>query len=734
MAKHEGKHRRAQPGEPERGPVAVVSEPAVAEPAAVTTSAPHPQDHAVHVSVIGSVADRLIVDEWLRGVNEPRYVVTGGQANLPLPAPDALVVLLDGDDAASWAVVSAAVGAGGSPPLIVVGGMPGATIEQARRAKELDAIAFIDRSDLSAPVLQGAIQHALDVHRLRRALDGWVQRFDLMIRGANDGLWEWDVAAGTTFFSQRWRHVLGYQGDESATSIDEWFARVHPGDVGRLRVDFEAHLQGRTPVFENEHRVRSNDGAYRWVLSRGLALRDASGTVIRMAGSVTNVSDYRAREQAIRHQSRHDSWTGLPRREPFVEHLARAVELAEHYDDFTFEVLLIEVDRLRMVNQSIGHNAGDILLAKMARRLEGCLDGDQILARFGGSKFAILLQDVADLSVATALADRIHRAFEEPFEIDAQPVYVTANIGITSSARRYTRVEDVISDVIAAASKAKNRFVGRHEFFSADMRVEALSKMRLEMSLRQAVERDEFIVHYQPIVSLDQGTLLGFEALVRWNHPRHGLVPPLEFIPLAESTGLILPIGSWVLEESVRQLSEWHKAYEIGSHLTMSVNLSGRQIADPDLFQKIEAVLQKYNLPPAALKVELTESVVMENAEAATRLLDSLRRIGVAIWVDDFGTGYSSLSYLHRFPVDGLKIDKTFIDELDGTKESEAMVRTIVGLAYNLGLNVVAEGIERPMQAEQLRRIGCSAAQGFFFGMPQAASEATKLLAVEVDS
>jgi EAL domain-containing protein (putative c-di-GMP-specific phosphodiesterase class I) len=309
-------------------------------------------------------------------------------------------------------------------------------------------------------------------------------------------------------------------------------------------------------------------------------------------------------------------------------------------------------------------------------------------------------------------------AVRDPFDVEGQTVYVTVSIGLTTSSRSYDDPDEVISDVGAAASKAKERGQDRHEVFETKMRIDALTHLRLEVALRQAVEREEFELHYQPIVSLDTGNLVGFEALTRWRHPRRGLVAPAEFIPVAEQTGLILPIGRWAIHEAVRQLARWREVLGDAPPLSMSVNLSGRQLADPRLQEEIDSALRTNNMGPGSLRLELTESVLMDHAEAVSRILDSLRSLGVRIWVDDFGTGYSSLSYLHRFPVDGLKIDKTFVDVLDGSEHGAAMIRTIVGLANALHVDVIAEGIESRHQADELLRLGCMRGQGYFFSEP----------------
>ena len=612
-------------------------------------------------------------------------------------------------------------------PLIVVDHRGSADQRTLRRSQLLKegAAGYVRRSELSGAMLESMVFSALERAQMRQALSEVQERFALAVRGANDGVWEWILETGEMHFSRRWRELLGYGVDDLSNSVNEWFDRVHPDDVTGLKEDIDAHLSGDSPYHESEHRIRASDGTYRWVISRAVAQRQ-NGRPVRMAGSITDTSDFRLREEKIREESRQDPLTGLPRREPFMEQLARAVRLADSDDTYCFTVLMVDVDRFRWLADSIGHQAADGMLSILARRLVACVRPGDTVSRFGGDKFAVLLENLRDVDTATDIANRIRMSVHEPFDVEGQTVYTTVSIGLTTSDRGYADVDEVISDVAAAANKAKERGQDRHEVFDTKMRIDALTTLRLEVALRQAVEREEFELHYQPIVDLHTGALMGFEALTRWRHPRRGIVSPAEFIPVAEQTGLIIPIGRWAIRTALEQLGQWQASLPSrngGRPLSMSVNLSGRQIADPRLLEEIRTAMGDNAIAPDTFRLELTESVLMDNSEAVSRTLASLRSNGVRIWVDDFGTGYSSLSYLHRFQFDGLKIDKSFVDALDGSPQGSAMIRTILSLASNLGVEVIAEGIEYTVQADQLLALGCIRGQGYLFSRPIAAAK-----------
>ncbi|KIG18973.1 diguanylate cyclase/phosphodiesterase [Enhygromyxa salina] len=646
--------------------------------------------------------------------------------------PVAILVAIDQLDTTNLAWMRRIVANTKLPMLVVVPAHSAQRSALRESAREVGALDCLLRSELSSPLLEAALTHARDHNLQNGRYTELRERFSLAIRGSRDGMWEWDLLRGRVYYSHRWRELLGLRNTDLPPTLEAWLSRVHPQDVERLRADLEANVSGESLIHENEHRVRDGANEWRWVMSRAVVHRNAEGRARRMAGSMTDVSAYRQRERAIRERSRKDTVTKLPDRRVFLERGARAVELSRAHDDYMFVVLMVAVDRITQIRDSYGIEAADQVVAVMAQRLYGCLRPEDHLFRYSTSKFAILIEDVEDPGFGTSLANRIHDVVGEPFEVDGAVNFTTVSIGMTSSAHGYKRVEDVVTDVSAATDSARDHGKGRHEIYDTSMRIESRTLLALEMAMRRALDADQFQLHYQPLVRMvaadQQSELLGFEALLRWEHPERGRISPVDFIPIAEDTGLIIPLGRWVMREAIRALQSWRAEFGL-LDLCVSVNLSAKQIGDPLLLETIDAALAETGLPARCLKLELTESVMMDGADKVAALLQDIRSRGVQLWIDDFGTGYSSLGYLHRFPVDGLKIDRSFVSELDGTPASTTLVRTILNLASNLGLDVIAEGIETDVQAAQLLALECQHCQGWLFGKPMAPEGVRALLA-----
>ena len=559
----------------------------------------------------------------------------------------------------------------------------------------------------------------------QQALEESEERYALAARGSNDGLWDWDLELDTVYFSPRWKEMLGLDEHGIGEDPELWMQRIHPEDLPRVRTAIADHLAGLTPMLESEHRIEAADGGYRWVLTRGVAVRDEAGKPHRMAGSQTDINDRKLL----------DGLTDLPNRILFMDRLAQAHERSRRRDDYRYAVLSLDLDRFKNVNYSFGHTYGDKLLTAVAARLRVGLRASDTLTRggatvahLGGDEFTVLLDHLGDPADAIRVAKRFLEELQVPFEIDGHEIFTSASIGIAMGARTYTSPEDVLRDADTAMSRAKAMGKGCYVVFDEDMHARAVAALRLENELRRALQREELSVFYQPIVSLESGLLAGFEALVRWQHPDEGLLAPERFIHLAEETGLILPLDRWVIRRVCQQIRAWQLEYGKDLRLFLSVNLSGAQFTKPDLIVDIDRSLRSYGLLGSALKLEITESVIMEHARYASEMLSQLRSLDIKLSIDDFGTGYSSLSYLRRFEIDTLKIDRSFVSRMDQSEESAEIVRTIVTLAKNLGKDVVAEGIEKRAQLDALRELGCKYGQGYFFAAPLPVDKASKLV------
>lgn len=443
------------------------------------------------------------------------------------------------------------------------------------------------------------------------------------------------------------------------------------------------------------------------------------------------LSDREVREQRLRHESVHDALTGLPNRALFMKRLSDATHRARRGQDSLFAVLFLDVDGFKLVNDSMGHHVGDEMLVSIARRLEGCVRGGDIVARLGGDEFAILLERIIDVRDAAMVAERVQEALHAPLLIGGYEHATSASIGVALSSGASEQPEYVLRSADIAMYRAKNTGRGRYEMFDRAMHAEALTRLQIETDLRHAFERDEFFLHYQPIVSLAEGRIIGAEALIRWRHFERGIVSPATFVPVAEDTGLVVPLGRWVLREACRQACQWQSCGSDGRPFAISVNLSVREFAQPDLVKTVASILEETGLPPKALRIEITESAIIGQKHPAIETVEQLRALGVEIHLDDFGTGYSALSYLHRLPLDAVKVDRAFISSIDQEERPLHVVKAIISLAHAIGLVVVAEGVTNHRQLELLRGMGCDLAQGFIFSRPCNPEEMQLLLANE---
>jgi diguanylate cyclase (GGDEF)-like protein len=427
----------------------------------------------------------------------------------------------------------------------------------------------------------------------------------------------------------------------------------------------------------------------------------------------------------------HDSLTRLPNRLLLLKYLQQAINQTKIHPQNRFAILFLDIDRFKVVNESIGHHVGDKLLISFAQRLKTFMGRKGIIARVGGDEFAILLPNITDSSEATKFADQLQQQMSIPFKYNGQDIFTTISTGIAFNQTQLNHLPgDLLRDAHTAMYRAKDLGKARHEIFATGMHTQILQLFHLETDMHHALNNQEFCLNYQPIVSIETDKIIGFEALVRWQHPQHGLISPVEFIPVAEDTGLIIPLGKWILQEACRQLSVWQAQYPSEPQLMMSINLSGKQLAQPDLVEYIEEIIKTTGLDGHSLKLEVTETVVMKDVESAISILLKLRSLNIKLSIDDFGTGYSSLSYLHRFPVNTLKVDRSFVSRMGDTDEDASIVNTIIMLSHTLGMDVIAEGIETKAQQTKLEALGCEYGQGYLFSKPLDSESATALLKV----
>ncbi|MGR3275693.1 EAL domain-containing protein [Acaryochloris marina NIES-2412] len=537
-----------------------------------------------------------------------------------------------------------------------------------------------------------------------------------------------DLGWSRRSLSQGCLKLTGYAPEELLGTFNLTYnTLIDPDNLPQLTAAIATAIATQQ-VYTVEYRIRTKSGQLKWFLEQGNGIFNKQGQALGLEGFITDISQLKQAETQLRHDAFYDKLTGLPNRSLFMDRLEYCIKRVKRHPDQIFAVLFLDLDRFKVVNDSLGHAAGDQLLVEIAERLTACVRETDTLARLGGDEFTVLLEGIKDLSDALIVCGRIQESLNCPFNLNGREVLITVSTGVALSTMGYDDPEQLLHNADAAMYRAKALGKAQWEVFTADMHSNASAQLQLEVDLRRAIERQEFQLHYQPIFHLETAAIVGFEALLRWHHPLRGLISPVEFIPVAEETGLILPISWWVLQEACRQLSHWQTQFPLDVPLFISVNFSSKQFSEVGLISQIEAILQTTGLAPQSLKLEITESAIMENAEATAAQLLEIKALGIQLGIDDFGTGYSSLSYLHRFPVDILKIDRSFVSAMD-SHENLQIVHTITMLSQNLGMRAVAEGVETAEQAAQLRAMNCQYAQGYFFSKPIDASSMENLLA-----
>jgi diguanylate cyclase (GGDEF)-like protein/PAS domain S-box-containing protein len=571
---------------------------------------------------------------------------------------------------------------------------------------------------VSGPVAAARLKVHLRMIEAVRRLRHTEERFSLLLTGSNEGLWDWDLRTQKVYYSPFWKQLLGLQEHEVGDAPAEWMDRIHPEDRERVEEELRQHLAGRSASFASQHRLQHADGGYRWMVLRGVARREeGADEPVRIAGTLADVTASRL----------YDALTGLPNRTLMLDRIERAIARARRKSELIFALLVVSLDRFEVLQTQFSEREIRTILATAGKRLQQLMRTADTVARLEGPNFAIHLDEIRHVSDARRVAGRVAEALGAPIELVGREVRLSTSIGIALSVTGYERPEDIVRDAFVAMNQARSGGGNRQEMFDQKMQSEVELRMRLEADLRRALERDEFQVFYQPIVSLETWRISGFEALVRWRHPERGLVSPAEFIPVAEETGQIVPIGEWVLRESSRQMKCWQDEHP-ELDLSISVNLSGRQVAEPDLVDTVARVIDETGLRPGSLKLELTETLLMHHYEGAIQKMHHLRDMGIKLSIDDFGTGYSSLSHLHRFPIDFLKVDRSFVGRVGQDARESEIVKVIVGLGRNLGMQVIAEGVETSEQAGFLRDLECEYGQGYYFARPLDAEAAGALL------
>ena len=587
---------------------------------------------------------------------------------------------------------------------------------------------LVVRNELTPEVLEHALVGAAERRWAVRTLERTVERYALALDGAGSGLWDWDVEADILFGSARLCGLLGYPERDVVTDLDGWLGRVHEDDVEGLRRMIAVQLEGNARRFVHEYRIRSAAGDFRWVQARGVAIRDLLGRPRRMAGSLSDITERKLNEARLVHDALHDELTGLANRSLFVDRLALALASLDRDLQAHFAVLFLDLDRFKAVNDAYGHAMGDRLLVGIANRLGSFLRPGDTIARLSGDEFVILTHSTPDVKAAIHIADRLQDTLSMPFWIDGHELAVTASIGVALSRSGYASPDEILRDADIAMYRAKSSGRATVRVFDPDMQRSAAALMRLEREMRTAVAEGQLVMHYQPVVCLDSSAVVGVEALVRWNHPERGLMAPGEFLAVAEESGLIVPIGWWCLEEAARQLCSWHDRLPALRDLWLSVNVSGKLLMRVEAVERLQGILTELGLPPSALRLEITERTAVDHGEAAVNRLDDLRELGVRVGVDDFGVDYASLTSLERFRFDVLKIHPSFVDCGPHCNGNGRLLRSILGLASQLGIEVIAEGVETADQVKMLRDLLCPACQGYWFARPSPAGAVEKLL------
>ena len=565
----------------------------------------------------------------------------------------------------------------------------------------------------------------LDITHSKRAEEQLRQseeRWKLALESTGDGVWDWHIQSGMEYYSRRYKEMYGYSEDKVWQQSDQFEDIVHPDDKEQLLRDQQAHFEGRTPTYRNEHRVRCSDGSWKWILSRGMVIsRDAQGKPVRMIGTHTDITEWKKSEALIWQQANYDPLTGLPNRRMLRDRLEQDIRKCKH-DGLQLAILFIDLDHFKEVNDTLGHDSGDLLLIEAADRIRHCVRDSDTVARMGGDEFTVVLSELSGAERLERILQKILGALSAAFQLGDEQVFISASIGITMYPADATEVESLFKNADQALYVAKGAGRNRFSFFTSALQEAAQTRVRLANDLRAALAEQQFRVVYQPIIDLSTGDIRKAEALIRWQHPTRGLISPTEFIPIAESSGLIIDIGEWVFRQAADQVVRWRELHH--PHFQISVNKSPVQFHSDGSTRKSWAQhLQSLGLPGGSIAVEITEGLLLDTSATVTQQLMEMRQTGVQVSLDDFGTGYSSLTYLQKFEIDYIKIDQSFVRNLVPSSTDLALCKAIIVMAHELGMKVIAEGVETAQQRDLLVAAGCDYGQGYLFARPMSARD-----------
>ncbi len=609
----------------------------------------------------------------------------------------------------------------GALPVIMVSAK--SESEDMVEALEMGANDYISKP-IDFPVAFARIETHLALKRADDAVRSSEERFALAMEGATEGLWDWDLKTDEIFYSNRWKALIGHDDSDLPNLVSEWFDRIHDKDVDRVRSEINKHLDGISLRIDITYRIRHANRTNRWVRTVGMVRRDAEGTPLRLAGSLSDVT-----EQILM-----DPHTDIPNRTHFRDSIERAIARKDRDDAFNFGVIILELDSYQDLKSSVGHSVTEQLLQDFAQRLKAHTRPGDTVALIGEDSFAMLADDIGMVADAVRIAERARGIVDVPFDIFGEDITTSLSAGIATSYTSYESAEDILRDATLGLRSAQELGGNCAQIVDPELHAQALARLHLEADLRRATVTEAFELHYQPIVDLNLGMIKGFETLIRWDRPDHGPVSPVVFIPVAERTALINPIGKWVLTQACRQLMDWQKSLSEELDCGLNVNVSPRQIQQPDLADQVADALAETGMDPNRLKVEITESAMLEDLDTAVRTLEKLHGLGVRIAIDDFGTGYSSLSTLLHVPIDTIKIDRSFTSTIESDPKAHRIVNAIINMAHSLGKDIVAEGIETESQAAIVSEMGAQYGQGYLYSKPVSAAQALDLLKDQIGS